>query len=140
MTDVETLPAFTFATSGDAYTGCQCLDDLAKDGATLVCADGVIGLSYAWPVAVTVNAGALHALIGGDSPEDFRHEFGAERGAPVFAFEQIVQAVAFALALRLPIRPEFEPYKVHALHPDLRLPEAVDPWASTSALDFDFDA
>ncbi len=52
----------TFKTSGEAYDGSQCRDDV-KDGDVLISEDGVVGFLFqAWPVAVTKNFGSLHTL------------------------------------------------------------------------------
>ena len=119
--------AFTFETSGDAYDATQCLDAI-QDGDTLVCADGVVGLAYTWPVAVTANFGKLHTLTDGVEPSAFDHAYGSRKGAAVWTRAAILQAVAFAMREGRPLRPEFQPYALEALELVDALPEALDAW------------
>ena len=52
----------SFATSGNAYDATQC-DEAIKSGDTLlVLAEGVVGIAYTWPFAVTGNTGNLHGI------------------------------------------------------------------------------
>ncbi|MFI8742187.1 hypothetical protein ACQKD8_22325 [Pseudomonas sp. NPDC077405] len=54
----------TFESSGDAYDATQC-DVSIENGDPLVIQDeGVVGLAWTWPVAVTVKAGELHSVVG----------------------------------------------------------------------------
>lgn len=54
----------TFDSTGDAYDATQCDDSIQKGGALVIQSEGVVGLAWAWPVAVTVQAGELHAVSG----------------------------------------------------------------------------
>jgi hypothetical protein len=56
----------TFPSSGDAYDATQCRDDI-KNGDILACEDGVIGLAWTWPIAVTANYGKLHTVEVGQA-------------------------------------------------------------------------
>ena len=121
--------AFTFATSGDAYNATQCLDLLAGNGHALVCADGVIGLSYTWPVAVTADPGNLHVYDGTDL-SGLLDQYGAEAGKPVFSRAAIIQACAFAIANGQPLAIYCEPFAHEARALVADLPELVDAWAA----------
>lgn len=57
----------SFQSSGRAYDACQC-DDTIKNGTVLVCErEGVVGLAWTWPVAVSAEYGALHTpAVHGD--------------------------------------------------------------------------
>jgi hypothetical protein len=61
----ESTAVWTFADSGDAYDSCQCREDI-EDGQTLDCGDGVVGLAWTWPIAVTADRGKLHSPNGRD--------------------------------------------------------------------------
>ncbi len=51
-----------FESTGDAYDACQC-NALIKTGDMLIIAnEGVIGMAWAWPVAITAERGELHAV------------------------------------------------------------------------------
>ena len=58
----RTHRAHVLATTGNAYDACQ-VDSMICKGHTLIILDeGVVGLAWAWPVAVTAAAGHLHKL------------------------------------------------------------------------------
>ena len=68
----ETAPTETFDSTEDAYN-----DSMGMDAATIlvVDAEGVVGVSWAWPFSVTLRRGSLHswncdprALGEGDDP------------------------------------------------------------------------
>lgn len=62
-----------FSSTEDAYDACQC-DEAIKTGDVLVIAsEGVVGVAYTWPFAVTPEAGELHQL--GPDASDVRAEF-----------------------------------------------------------------
>jgi hypothetical protein len=54
----------TFDSTGDAYDATQCDDSIENGDALVIETEGVVGLAWVWPVAVTVNAGDLHAVDG----------------------------------------------------------------------------
>lgn len=78
--------AHTFSDTGEAYDACQC-DDAIKTGDLLVIdREHVVGIADTWPVAVTPNAGALHALIDpSEGPICFTRKLGPARAREVWA-------------------------------------------------------
>ena len=69
VTEVDGVRVVTFGdnvTTGEAYDMTQCYDEV-KDGDVLnVLAEGVVGVMVeAWPVAVSAEGGAFHALDDG---------------------------------------------------------------------------
>ena len=79
------MTIFYFDSTGEAYDACQC-DERIGDGDTLVIKrEGVVGLAWAWPVALTVTANDLHSLT-------FPPEAVCEDGVRVFTDEQIAMA------------------------------------------------
>jgi hypothetical protein len=116
-----------FEATGDAYDECQCNEDI-KTGDTLVIEekdfrqykgrdeDGfrvyaddpkdivVVGLAWAWPLAVTVETGALHDIQDNlDSYQKVVADAGITR-------EQVEVAVAEAARLNAPVRPLWVEY------------------------------
>lgn len=55
-----------FANTVDAYDATQCDRKVLAGHALLVPYEGVVGLSWTWPVAVTIASGDLHVM--GDDP------------------------------------------------------------------------
>lgn len=54
------MTVHTFPSTGDAYDTTQC-DESIKTGDILHVADeGVVGLAWTWPLAITTSAGHLH--------------------------------------------------------------------------------
>lgn len=49
-----------FYDSGEAYDNTQCRDDIAKGDLLLIEREGIVGIAYVWPFAVTANYGKLH--------------------------------------------------------------------------------
>jgi hypothetical protein len=104
--------------SGEAYDRCQTDSDI-DTGDTLVIDQGqdysderIVGLAGTWPVAVTVQCGALHTFRPNAGPP---HQFPDEDWGDYFSEHQCRVAVAEALNRGWPIRPEFERYAVRAL-------------------------
>ena len=121
---------WSFNETGDAYDACQCNEDI-KTGDTLVIREAgyrgpcigrdedgfrvfkheaapidiaVVGLAWAWPIAVTVEAGNLHAI---------EEDTGAYRRVIAdagFTVEQIRAAVDKAKEIGAPVRMMFEGY------------------------------
>jgi hypothetical protein len=54
----------TFDSTGDAYDATQCDESIQNGDALVIQSEGVVGLAWTWPVAVTVQAGDLHAVEG----------------------------------------------------------------------------
>ena len=73
----------TFDSTGDAYDASQI--DLDKGSIMVVESEGVVGLAWTWPVAVTAEAGELRMCCQRlgikvptkleDVPEHLRHKF-----------------------------------------------------------------
>ena len=52
----------TFESTADAYDEVQCYDGIKKGDTLFIPSEGVVGLAWAWPVAVTANYGDLHSV------------------------------------------------------------------------------
>jgi hypothetical protein len=89
-------------TFGDAYDATQCCEDIANGDSLLVLAEGVVGLAWTWPVAVTVNAGHLHSVAPGKAAS-----IAADAG---WSDEQIRAAVHIALEHGFAVSPDFANY------------------------------
>lgn len=87
-----------FASSSDAYDATQCDESVRKGDALLIASEGVVGLAWTWPVAVTARAGELHEL----SDED-RMTPAAVIQEAAWTDEQLKLAVATATQHGLPI-------------------------------------
>jgi hypothetical protein len=84
-----------FESTGEAYDACQC-DENIKTGDTLVIVpEGVVGLAWAWPVAVTERHGHFHTVEDGSSWSDLTDHTGKR----VFTAEQITTALYAAADL-----------------------------------------
>lgn len=84
----------TFDTTGDAYDATQCDESIQKGDALVIESEGVVGLSWIWPVAVTVKAGQLHA---------FEHSADGVVADAGWTPEQIRAAVALADGFNFPV-------------------------------------
>ena len=51
-----------FDTTGEAYDACQCRDDIATGDTLVVEKEGVVGIAWAWPVAVSAAAMDFHTV------------------------------------------------------------------------------
>jgi hypothetical protein len=98
----ESTAVWTFTDSGDAYDSCQCREDI-EDGQTLDCGDGVVGLAWTWPIAVTADRGKLHSPSGRDVRPLLRD-------AGISA-EQVRAAVQLAERKGLPVSEPFRLWK-----------------------------
>lgn len=88
-----------FESTGEAYDACQC-NALIKTGDMLIIPnEGVIGLAWAWPVAITAEQGALHGVTNPDV-------ITAADGMGATA-EQLADALCEAHRRFLPIDPAF---------------------------------
>jgi hypothetical protein len=56
-----------FDSTGNAYDACQTDERITTGDTLIILNEGVIGIAYTWPIAVTAARGALHAL---DTPTD----------------------------------------------------------------------
>lgn len=52
-----------FESSGDAYDATQCDESIKCGDAFVVQSEGIVGLAWTWPVAVTVSSGELHSIV-----------------------------------------------------------------------------
>lgn len=52
---------FLFDSTSEAYDACQCDDEMVDGDCLVIKSEGVVGLVWAWPVAVTEKVGSLHA-------------------------------------------------------------------------------
>lgn len=123
--------AYQFDDTGEAYDATQCRDELAANGHALVIpSEGVVGLSYTWPVAVTRELGKLHGLATGTKADELM-DMGKQ--GRVWSDEAITLAVRYALDLGLELDPGFEGFAEAAR----ALPEPPPPaplgWAFAEA-------
>lgn len=90
---IRTLPANvrTFRTSGAAYDACNCDETMTAGAIFMVPSEQIVGVAWAWPVAVTRNAGHLHTLEDDSCTADLDPK--VEQAVP--------KAAALALALGL---------------------------------------
>ena len=51
-----------FRSSGEAYDACNSRPEMATGRIFTVEAEKIVGISWAWPIAVTVQAGELHTV------------------------------------------------------------------------------
>jgi hypothetical protein len=58
------LPIFYHDSTGDAYDASNCRDDHAR-AIVIIESENVVGLAWAWPLAVTAETGELHATREG---------------------------------------------------------------------------
>jgi len=84
----------TFDSTGDAYDATQCDDSIQNGDALVIQCEGVVGLAWTWPVAVTLQAGDLHAVNGSAAG------VVADAG---WAPEQIRAAVELADGFKFPV-------------------------------------
>ncbi len=92
-----------FATTGNAYDACQVDENVTKGNTLLVLDEAVIGLAWAWPVAVTAEAGHLHRIA--DAGASTLHDLVAPLG---FDEGDVKAAIALARALGFAIDPVFD--------------------------------
>jgi hypothetical protein len=53
---------WVFNSTGDAYDACQCNEEIQDGDCLLVEEEGVVGLAWTWPIAVTKELGDLHGI------------------------------------------------------------------------------
>lgn len=95
------MAVWHFEHSGAAYDASQCRDEIRR-GDALVCADGVVGLAWAWPLAITVELGKLHDAKPGAWAEIFADA--------KISREQVRAAVEIARELGRPVNAEVETF------------------------------
>ena len=84
----------TFDSTGDAYSSTQCDDSIKKGDALVIQSEGVVGLAWIWPVAVTVKVGELHAV---------EHSSAGVIADAGWTPEQIRTAVELADSFKFPV-------------------------------------
>jgi len=92
-----------YESTGEAYDDCQC-NPLIGSGDTLIIeSEHVVGLAWAWPIAVTQAAGKLHQVTAGSNlVNDFDQSFSDA---------QVREAVAEAVKRGFALDPNFERFK-----------------------------
>jgi len=96
----------TFDHSGDAYDATMCSDEIATGDTLLIEPEGVVGLAWAWPVAVTVSLGHLHGPVEGATAE----AIAALAADAKWTREQIAAACAVADTYGFPVADGFRSY------------------------------
>jgi len=91
-----------FATTGNAYDACQCDEAIGKGDTLIVLPEGVIGIAWTWPIAVTAANGALHQVK--DDPRSSLTELAATFEMRV---DDLSEAIALAQALGFALDPVF---------------------------------
>ncbi|EAT07488.1 hypothetical protein SKA58_19695 [Sphingomonas sp. SKA58] len=88
----------SFETSGNAYDACQTDDAIKTGDLLLILPEKIVGLAYAWPVAVTLEYGKLLSFVSADhrTISDLMTTF------PITS-EQVIEAIHLARALDYPI-------------------------------------
>jgi hypothetical protein len=89
-----------FATTGNAYDATQTEDQIETGDTLLILPEGVIGIAYCWPFAVTVACGKLYCI--NPKPSDTLANFAASSS---IADGDITAAVDLARALGFVIDP-----------------------------------
>ena len=108
LTDSERFAFVTrrlhsFATTGNAYNACQCDEAITRGDTLIILPEGVVGLAWAWPLAVTTTLGHLHSVIDkpGTTLEDLARDIS-------MSADDLSHAVTVARALGLALDPIFE--------------------------------
>ena len=70
-----------FNTTGQAYDACQCREEIKTGDTLLVKEEGVVGVAWAWPIAISAAHGAFHRIEtpseGGGTIDQFVADLGA---------------------------------------------------------------
>lgn len=98
------MKTHAFESTGEAYDAVQCDDDIDNGDVLDVASEGVVGLAYTWPVAVTAGAGKLHRI--GSKPGALDNVM-ADAG---WSEEQVRAAVALAVERGLDVAGPFQAY------------------------------
>jgi len=88
---------FVFSDTVEAYDACNCDSEVKTGDTILIPSEGVVGLAWTWPVAVTTTCGSLHAA----SIPICQLK---SRGIPVFSQEQIDLAESMATSMGFTLR------------------------------------
>lgn len=84
----------TFSSTGRAYDACQG-DEIKNGDILLIPSEKVVGLAWTWPVAVTVEYGALHIPKREEDEDEITTHQNLVRAAG-WSEESIVNALALA--------------------------------------------
>jgi hypothetical protein len=78
---------FRFYSSGDAYDACQYRDDIKNGDILVIEREGVVGLAWAWPIAVSLRHGNLHTpkpgMVAEDVPDEPKTIEAMRRARPI---------------------------------------------------------
>ena len=85
-----------FDSTGEAYDACQCDDDIKNGDILIIQTEKVVGLAWAWPIAVTKNCGNLHFHKDG---VDGIHQTKDFEGKYVFETSQVAEACRIAASM-----------------------------------------
>ena len=83
-----------FPSSGAAYDACNCDETMTAGTIFMVPSERIVAVSWAWPVAVTREAGHLHSLEG--DPRSARLDPKVEAAVPAAA--ALAVSLGFALS------------------------------------------
>jgi hypothetical protein len=116
-----------FGDTGDAYDFCQCSDDIntgdllviEREGDEYHDAEHVVGLAWAWPIAVTAAPGKLHSVnpADGEAPADTVSKLlidmaDSNAANAVRIVEQARKAIAYAVERGWPLCPCFDAWTI----------------------------
>lgn len=99
------MKTFLFGDTGEAYDACQCDENIKNGDTLLIVEEKVAGLAWAWPIAVTEEAGAFHWI---DDTEGAIDGVLADMDVEPDA---MLEAIAAAEARGWPIRPAIAEWK-----------------------------
>lgn len=111
MTPVESATVHSFNTSEEAYDAGQCDPHVQNGDILLIRDEKIVGLAWTWPVAVTVEHGALHTptrvvdRAGGEHLERLR-------GSAQWSVQNILDAVSVACGEGWEVNPFFTHFDV----------------------------
>lgn len=74
-TTPNTVTVHRFASTGEAYDACMCYETIKRGDVLVIESEGVVGVAYTWPFAVTPEAGELHRLVDNAAGNATRAEF-----------------------------------------------------------------
>lgn len=100
-----------FDGTGTAYDSVQWDDTIRTGDVLLVESESVVGLAWAWPIAVTVESGHFHTARA----DDVADVDGLLSDAGIHPM-QVKAAVGVAMAHGFKVRPEFERFKDARFH------------------------
>lgn len=96
------MTTFAFSSSSTAYGHCQWDEEIKTGDTLLICGEGVVGLAWTWPLAVTVKDGEFHTIIPGET--------AALLADAKITVEQAKAAVAVAVSYGYEINDNFKEF------------------------------